>query len=183
MLSETRAADPCTELTQSRERCWCPSQDQWAALHVASLSAFWLPPAPNYKTNFQGRGTGLPPLITLLLSSREELCQASGAGWCLGWTVPKSRLYVCTWVLWIFILFSLGLLPSFFFFATSDSSFMSCVESKFTRLWPSSMLYLHSTCDGGPHPRKRWEEKGTLCFHFMEAQSFPFYSAGCWGIR
>lgn len=37
----------------------------------------------------------------------------------------------------IFILFSLGLLRSFFFFSTSDGSFMSCVESRFTGLSPS----------------------------------------------
>lgn len=101
MLSAIRAADPCAELTQSGEGSWCPFQDQRAARHVASLSTCRLPPALNYRARFQGRDTALPPLITLLLSSREELCQGSRADWCLGWTVPKSRLYVCRWVLWI----------------------------------------------------------------------------------
>lgn len=75
--------------------------DQWAALRITSSSTQQLPPAPNYKTTFQERDTALPPLFTPLLWWNQELCQVSGAGWCLGWTIPKSCLYVCTWVLWI----------------------------------------------------------------------------------
>lgn len=81
---------PVLSLARARRGGGALSQDQQAALHIAFSSTCWLPPAPNCKTSFQGRDMVLPPLMT-----GEELCQASGADKCLGWTVPRSCLNVC----------------------------------------------------------------------------------------
>lgn len=167
-VSEICAAAPCAGLTQRGEGWWCPSKDQRAALHVTS-STCWVPPAPNCKIHFQGRDAALLPLIIPHLWSSEGQYQAGGAGWCLGWTTPMSPcLYVCLWVLWINtysyrFLLACSLLSSFLLHLTAGSSPVS--GPKFPRLSRSFILHVHSTCRGGPHAPKRWEEKGTLCFH------------------